>query len=90
VSEETISSIAKGTAPAGLSGDAALLVTYTKELLQNHKISDETFDSVREKFGMKKTLELTALIGHYLLVGQVLTAFEVDLPDGVKAEIPND
>ena len=90
VSEETISSIANGTAPDGLSGDAALLVTYTKELLQNHKISDVTFDAVREKFGIKKTLELTALIGHYLLVGQVLTAFEVDLPDGVKAEIPND
>ncbi|GIS81601.1 MAG: carboxymuconolactone decarboxylase family protein [SAR202 cluster bacterium] len=90
VPEETISAIANGTAPTGLSGDAALLVTYTKELLQNHKITDETFDAVKDKFGIRKTLELTALIGHYLLVGQVLTAFEVDLPEGVKPEIPND
>jgi len=29
------------------------------------------------------------LIGHYLLVGQILTAFEVDLPEGAKAEIPD-
>ena len=65
-------------------------MTYTKELLQNHKITDETFDAVKDKFGIRKTLELTALIGHYLLVGQVLTAFEVDLPEGVKPAIPND
>jgi hypothetical protein len=34
-------------------------------------------------------VEITALVGHYLLVGQILAAFEVDLPDGVKPEIPD-
>jgi hypothetical protein len=33
-------------------------------------------------------VEITALIGHDLLVGQILLAFEVDLPDGAKPEIP--
>ena len=36
----------------------------------------------------KKTLEITALVGHYWLVGQILAAFEVELPDGAKPEIP--
>jgi hypothetical protein len=44
--------------------------------------------AVRDRFGMQKTLEITGLIGHYLLVGQILAAFEVDLPEGAKPEIP--
>ena len=88
VSEDTIQAIARGTAPQGLSGDEERLVRYVHELLRNHKISDATFDAVRDRFGMQKTLEITALIGHYLLVGQILAAFEVDLPAGAKPEIP--
>jgi 4-carboxymuconolactone decarboxylase len=89
VTEDTIQAIARGTAPEGLSGDAALLIKYAKELLQDHKISDATFNAVKEKYGVKKTVEITALIGHYLLVGQILAAFEVDLPEGFRPEIPD-
>jgi 4-carboxymuconolactone decarboxylase len=88
VSESTIQAIAQGTAPQGLSGDEERLVRYVQELLRNHKISDATFNAVRDRFGMQKTLEITALIGHYLLVGQILAAFEVELPAGAKPEIP--
>ena len=88
VSDETIKVIANGSAPAGLSGDEELLVKYVKELVQNHKISDQTFNAVKDKFGTQRTVEITGLVGHYLLVGQILLAFEVDLPDGVEPEIP--
>ncbi len=88
VSDDTIKAIANGSAPAGLSGDEELLVKYVKELVQNHKISDQTFNSVKDKFGTQRTVEITGLVGHYLLVGQILLAFEVDLPDGVEPEIP--
>ena len=87
VSEDVVSAIAAGKAPEGLSGIEASLVKYVQELSQNHKISDETFNAVSGHFGMQKTVEITALIGHYLLVGQILSAFEVDLPDGVQPEI---
>ncbi len=88
VSEDTIQAIAQGTAPQGLSGDEAMLVRYVQELLRNHKISDPTFNAVRDRFGVQTTLEITALVGHYLLVGQILAAFEVDLPEGVTPELP--
>ena len=87
VSEDVVSAIATGKAPEGLSGIEASLVKYVQELSQNHKISDDTFNAVSGHFGMQKTVEITALIGHYLLVGQILSAFEVDLPDGVQPEI---
>ena len=88
VSDATINAIADGTAPAGLSGDEEMLVRYVKELVQNHKISDATFNAVRDKFGTQRTVEITGLIGHYLLVGQILLDFEVELPEGVSPEIP--
>ncbi len=73
---------------AGLSGDEERLVRYVHELLRNRKIGDATFNAVRDRFGMQKTLEITALVGHYLLVGQILAAFEVELPEGAQPEIP--
>ncbi len=88
LAEDTIKAIAHGTAPQGLSGDEAMLVRYVHELLRNHKISDVTFNAVRDRFGMQQTLEITALVGHYLLVGQILAAFEVELPEGAQPEIP--
>ena len=59
-----------------------MLVRYTQELLRNHKISDAAFNAVQDRFGVQGTVDITALIGHYLLVGQILTAFEVDLAPG--------
>ena len=88
VSDDTIRAIAQGTAPEGLSGDEAMLVRYTKELLQNHKISDDTFNAVQDRFGVQGTVDVTGLIGHYLLVGQILAAFDVELAPGVKPELP--
>jgi hypothetical protein len=52
-------------------------------------VSDATFNGVKQRWGVQRTVDITALIGHYLLVGQILTAFEVDLPAGVKAELPD-
>ena len=88
VSDETIRAIANGTAPQGLSGDEELLVRYTLELVRDHKVSDSTYDAVVGKLGVQRTVEVTGLIGHYLLVGQFLLAFEVDLPSGMAAELP--
>jgi hypothetical protein len=62
-------------------------VRYVQELLRHHKISDATFNAVCDRFGMQQTLEITGLVGHYLLVGQIFAAFDVDLPEGADPEI---
>ncbi len=89
VSDETITAIANGTAPAGLEGDEALLVNYVHELLRQHKVSDATFKAMTDRFGENDTLHFTVLCGHYLLVAQVLTAFDVELAEGMSKEIPD-
>jgi len=88
VSEATIKAIADGTAPKGLTGDEELLVRYTTELLEDKKITDATFNAVQEKWGVRGVVDVTTLIGHYLLVAQILAAFDVDLAPGMTAELP--
>ena len=89
VSDSTIKAIAQGTAPEGLSGDEEILVRYTTELLRNQKISDATFNAVKDKWGDRGVVDVTTLIGHYLLVAQILAAFDVELAPGMTAELPD-
>ena len=88
VSEDTIKAIAQGTAPQSLSGDEELLVRFTQQLLRDHKVSNATYNAVKDRFGVQGTVDLTGLIGHYLLVGQVLAVFDVELAPGTTPELP--
>ena len=88
VSDETIKAIAQGTAPRGLSGDEELLVRFTQQLIRDHKVSDVTYNAVKDRFGVQGTVDLTGLIGHYLLVGQFLAVFDVELAPGTTPELP--
>ena len=89
VSDDTIRAIAQGTAPQGLPDDEAILVRYGIELLRDRKISDATFNAVKNKYGDRGVVDVTVLIGHYLLVGQILAAFDVELAPGMTAELPD-
>ena len=88
VSEQTFLAIAHGSAPEDLSGDEEMVVRYTQELLRDRKISDTTFDVVQNRFGVQGMVDLTALVGHYLLVGHVMAAFDVEPPPGEPPEFP--
>ena len=88
VSDETIKIIATGAAPEGLTGDEALLSGYVKEMLQQHKVSDATYKALVDRFGEQDTLHLAVLVGHYMLVAQVLATMDVELGEGMVAEIP--
>ena len=87
VSEDTIQTIIQGKAPDGLSGDEQILARYAQELLRDHNVSDATYDVVKDRFGVQGTVDVTVLIGHYVLVGLVLSAFRVDLPPDMAPEL---
>ena len=88
VSDETIKIIATGAAPNGLEGDEALLTGYVKEMLQEHKVSASTYKALVDRFGEQDTLHLAVLVGHYMLVAQVLATMDVELGEGMVSEIP--
>jgi len=88
VTESTIDAIRTGKAPDGLEPEEAAVVRYVRELLRNNKVSDEAFNNVKEHLGIQGVVDLTGTIGHYMVVGTVLAAFEVELPPGTAPELP--
>ena len=54
-----------------------------------HKVKDATYKALVDRFGEQDTLHLAVLVGHYLLVAQVLMTVDVELGEGMVAEIPD-
>ena len=69
--------------PPGLSEDDAALVRYAVELNQHNSVSDATYAEALDRFGERKLVELTALVGYYTMVAMTLNAHEIPLPEGV-------
>lgn len=87
VSEQAIRAIAQGAAPKGLAGDEELAYRFTRELLAAHQVSEATFQAAKTRLGVQSTVEMTTIIGVYLLLGCALAAFDVELPPGIKPEL---
>ncbi len=85
VREEAIAAIGNRTAPAGLTNDEALTVKFAKELLENHKVSDATFNAVKEALGVQGVTDLTVTVGYYSMISCVLNSMEM-LPE--KSTLP--
>src|SRR5262245_20345856 len=60
----------------GLTEDEALIIRYGRELLEARKVRDETFNSVRMRWGEKGLLELTAVMGVYTMNAAILRAMD--------------
>jgi hypothetical protein len=60
----------------GLTADQALIIRFGRELLQAPRVSGETFQTVRARYGEKGLLELTALRGVSMMNATILRAME--------------
>jgi 4-carboxymuconolactone decarboxylase len=63
--------------------DQSAFLRYALELLNDHRVTQATFDAAQGVFGTPNLVELTALIGHYVQNTFLLNAFAVDMPSGV-------
>ena len=77
VREEAIEVVANRGALDSLTKDEALVVGYTREVLRDHRVTDETFAAARARFGDQGVTELTATVGYYSMLACALNAFEV-------------
>ena len=85
IGQEVIDAIGHRRAPEGLSDEEAVLVNYTQELLRNHRVPQEVFDKVRERFSDTDMIDLTSLIGHYAMLACVMNAYDVEPNPGTAA-----
>ena len=70
-----------------IGADESAVVRYGMELMQTHRVSDETFQAALGVFGKQHLVELTALMGQYAQNVFFLNAFAVDMPAGATEQV---
>jgi 4-carboxymuconolactone decarboxylase len=88
VREEVIHAIDTLASLDGLTADEALIIRYGRELQEVRKVTDETFDAVRMRWGEKGLLELTALMGVYTMNASILRAMDHKPGPGARLLAP--
>jgi 4-carboxymuconolactone decarboxylase len=60
----------------GLTADEALIIRLGRELLEAPKVSDETYQAVRARYGEVGLLELTAVMSVYVMNATILRVMD--------------
>jgi 4-carboxymuconolactone decarboxylase len=80
IPDDTVRSLAAGTAPDTLSDDEKLAYRFTRQLSTSHHVDDATFADTRKAFGDTGIVDMVLLAGAYHSVCGLLNAFEVPAP----------
>ncbi|HEX4811888.1 MAG TPA: hypothetical protein VFV66_03950, partial [Nonomuraea sp.] len=81
---EAIEALRNQRDTAGLPEREALIIDVVRALYRDHKLSDDLYARADATLGRQGLVEMIVLAGYYGLVGFVLNAFEVDLPEGAQ------
>ena len=72
----------------GLSEKDATVIRLGRALLREHKVSPELWAKMVELFGRQGAVEITTIIGDYVMAGLLLTAVDQQLPPDRKPLLP--
>jgi 4-carboxymuconolactone decarboxylase len=84
VREEVIEVIRERAPVDGLPEEEQIIIRYGRELLGKNRVSDETFQAAKERFGEPALVELTSLLGYYRMIACALNAFDAQPPGGAS------
>jgi len=85
VRDEAISAVAEQEALDHLTDTEACIVSFGRELFREKEVTDATFESAHNQFGVQGVTELVATMGYYSLIASVLNAFVI-VPDQTDFE----
>jgi 4-carboxymuconolactone decarboxylase len=88
VEARVIDTIKHRRSTAGLDAADAAIVELGREIFRDHKVKPETFARAKAIFGPQKLVELVMLMGNYAGTAALLTAFDMQLPDGKQPLLP--
>jgi 4-carboxymuconolactone decarboxylase len=72
----------------GFSDKDTLLITFTRQLLHQHKLDPDVYAKAVAVFGKQGTLELATIIGDYAMAAMMLNATDQHLPPGRPQLLP--
>jgi 4-carboxymuconolactone decarboxylase len=64
-----------------LDADEQTVVNFARELLQNRKVSQATFDAASSRFGQRGTMTLTNLVACYAVLAYNMNTYELEAPE---------
>lgn len=92
VAEATLTAVRDNAPLTGLPPHEGGVATYTRQLLRNNRVERPLFDAMLQNHGPRWLVELTAFIGRYAALANILNSFEV-LPgpdaEPLPAPMPN-
>jgi 4-carboxymuconolactone decarboxylase len=72
VAAEAIEALRQGARPRPLAPDEQDTVDFVDELLATHGVSDLTYQSALARWGERGVVELTALVGYFVMVSWLM------------------
>lgn len=85
VSAEVIEAIRLGEDASFADDDQRLAHTFAAELVNDHRVTDATYEAARERFGQAGTVELAAIVGYFAMVATSINAHEL----GIDPALPD-
>lgn len=82
VTQEAIDSLAAGRRPRGLSTNEACAVDFIIELMLRNGVSEVTYAEAISCFGQPGTVEMTALVGYFVMVCWIMNVARTPGPSG--------
>lgn len=80
VRDDIVDKIRERQELTNLNADEQTVVNFTRELLQNRKVSQATFDAATAHFGQRGTMTLTNLIACYAVLAYNMNTYELEAP----------
>ena len=78
---EVIDQIREQQPVTGLDPDEQTALNFARELLQNRKVSQATFEAASRSFGQRGTMTLTNLVACYAVLAYNMNTYELEAPD---------
>ena len=74
---ETIRAVYEKKGVENFSSEQAQIVSFVREMIHSHRVSEPTYQAIYARFGEKGMVELTATIGYYAMLACTLNTFDV-------------
>lgn len=84
LTDEVVDAIRDRRKPAFTKHDEKAIYEAVTELLNTNKISDATYQTLIQIFGLREAVEIVTCAGLYCLLGCVINTFEVPTPNGER------
>jgi 4-carboxymuconolactone decarboxylase len=74
---ETVRAIHGKRGAEHFTADDAQVVSFVREILRSHRVSEATFQALYGRLGEKRFVELAATVGYYAMLACTLNTFDV-------------